>query len=136
MAKKTFLIFFILFMTTGIFASDGEITGRDVVTKGTLLILEGKFETEDAEWYLRTKDQFYSIHKGRDWYIEEIDFIPPEGEQVLIEGFVLEDQISPCTITINNTPYAFRTIEGYPLWSGGTGIPDEECSDENEEEKG
>ncbi|MCK5673038.1 MAG: hypothetical protein KAH95_06665 [Spirochaetales bacterium] len=137
MAKKTFLIFFILFMATGIFALDGEITGRDVVTKGALLTLEGIFEIEDAEWYLRTDDKRYSMHKGRDWYTEEIGFIPPEGEQVTIEGFVLEDQLSPCTITVNDTPYAFRTIEGFPLWSGSMSIPDEECSDEDkEEEKG
>ena len=118
MTKKTLFILLGLLITAGIFASDSELTGKDVAAKGSVRTLEGIFEMEDGEWYLRTKDRYYSIHKGPDWYTEEVGFIEPEGKQVVIEGFVLGHAISPCTITIEDTRYAFRSLEGQPLWSG------------------
>ena len=95
-------------MATAIFASDSELTGRDIVNRGSLRTMEGTFEIEDTEWYLRTEEQFYIVHKGLDWYTEEIGFLPPVGKQVIIEGFVLEDEISPCTILSENISYAFN----------------------------
>lgn len=134
MTKKILFILVGLLITAGIFASDHELTGREVAAKGSICTLEGAFEMEDGEWYLRIKDQTYAVHKGPDWYTEEIGFLPPEGKQVVIEGFVLDHVISPCTITIENTRYAFRSLEGQPLWSGRGNSHDDDDSCEHEEE--
>ena len=124
-------------MATAVFASDSELTGGEIASKGLVCTLEGTFEIEDSEWYLRTENQFYIVHKGPDWYTEEIGFLPPEGKQVVVEGFVLEDVISPCTISIKGTQYAFRSLEGYPLWGGRGNRSNERYPDDNnEEEKG
>ena len=117
-----------LFITAGVFASETELSGRDIAANGSLRILKGTFEIEDDEWYLQTDDQLYIVHKGLDWYTEEIGFLPPVGKQVIIEGFVLGDEISPCTIKVGNASYAFRSSEGYPLW-GGRGNRSNERSD-------
>ena len=118
MTKKILFILVALLTTAGIFASDSDLTGRDVAEKGSVHTMKGVFEMEDGEWYLRIKDQSYEIHKGPDWYTEEIGFLPPEGKHAVVEGFVFDNAISPCTITIENTRYAFRNLEGQPLWSG------------------
>jgi len=131
MTKKTLFILISLFIATGIFASESDLTGRDIVDRGSLRTMEGTFEIEDTEWYLRTEEQFYIVHKGLDWYTEEIGFLPTEGKQVIIEGFVFEDAISPCTITIENTRYAFRSKEGYPLWGGQGNRSNERYPDDN-----
>ena len=136
MTKKTLFILISILMATAVFASDSELTGREIASKGSIRILEGTFEIEDSEWYLRTEDQFYIVHKGPDWYTEEIGFLPPEGKQVLVEGFVLGDVISPCTITSKNTLYAFRSQEGYPLWGGRGNRSNERYPDNHEEERG
>ena len=137
MTRKILFILIGLLITAGIFASDHELTGRDIVAKGSVRILEGTFETEDGEWYLRIKDQSYAVHKGPDWYTEELGFLPPEGKQVVIEGFVLDNAISPCTITVEKTRYAFRSLEGRPLWSGrGNRQNDDRSGCEESEEEG
>jgi hypothetical protein len=118
MTKKILLIFIILLISVGLFASDTELSGKEIAANGSLLTLSGTFEMEDDEWYLQTDVKLYIIHKGLDWYTEEIGFLPPEGKQVTIEGFVLENEVSPCTIFSENTSYAFRSSEGYPLWGG------------------
>ena len=118
MTKNTLIVLIILLISVGLFASDTELTGREIATNGSLLTLTGTFEIEDDEWYLQTENQLYIIHKGLDWYTEEIGFLPPSGKQVIIEGFVLENEISPCTILSENISYAFRSSEGYPLWGG------------------
>ena len=137
MTKKTLFILISILMATAIFASDSELTGKDIAANGTINNLTGTFEIEDSEWYLRTEDQFYIVHKGPDWYTEEIGFLPPEGKQVVVEGFVLGDTISPCTITSNNTLYTFRNQEGFPLWGGRGNRSNERYPNDNtEEEKG
>jgi len=134
MTKKTLFIFSILLMTVGAFASDTDFSGRDISDKGSLLTMEGTFQIDDSEWYLQTKDQLYIVHKGLDWYTEEIGFFPQEGEQITINGFVLGDEISPCTILIGSTSYAFRDSEGSPLW-GGRGNRSNERLDGNIKEE-
>lgn len=136
MTKKTLSILIILLITTGLFASDSELTGKEIASKGSLCDIEGIFEIEDSEWYLRTDDKFYIIHKGPDWYTEEIGFLPPEGKQVTVQGFALGEVISPCTISIAGTQYAFRNQEGAPLWGGRGNRSNERYPDNHEEEKG
>ncbi len=137
MIKKALFILIGILMATAIFASDSELTGKDIAAEGTVNNLEGTFEIEDSEWYLRTENQLYIVHKGPDWYTEEIGFLPPEGQQVVVEGFVLGNTISPCTITSDNTLYAFRSSEGDPLWRGrGNRSNERYPEDSHEEEKG
>ncbi len=136
MTKKTLFILIILLITAGVFASDSELTGREIASKGSIRILEGTFEIEDSEWYLRTENNFYIVHKGPDWYTEEIGFLPPEGKLVVVEGFVLEEVISPCTITSKGTLYAFRSQDGDPLWGGRGNRSNERYPDDHEGERG
>ena len=136
MTKKTFFILILLLITAGIFASETELSGRDIVSNGSLGIIKGTFEIEDDEWYLQTDDQLYIVHKGLDWYTEEIGFLPPVGEQVIIEGFIFKNQISPCIITSGNKPYAFRSSEGYPLWGGRGNRSNERTDGYNQENRG
>ena len=136
MTKKTLLILILLLIAVGLFASDTELSGREIATKGSLLTLTGTFEIEDDEWYLQTDDQLYIVHKGLDWYTEEIGFLPPTGKQVIIEGFVLKDEISPCTIVSENISYAFRSTEGYPLWGGRGNRSNERKDGYNQENRG
>ncbi len=119
MTKRILPILIGLLVTSGIFASDAsETTGREVAEQGHVCTLDGALELEDGEWYLRTEEQSYIVHKGPDWYPGEINFPEPEGKQATVQGFVLGDEISPCTITIGETQYVFRSLEGFPLWAG------------------
>ena len=116
MFKKIFMILIGTFLALTAFAAD--LKGKDIVNGGRLAALNGILRIEDEELYLDAEGKTYQIHKGPEWYSEEIGFSKTSGKTAVIEGFLMADDISPVTISVEGKIYRFRDSRGFPLWGG------------------
>lgn len=116
MFKKIFMILIGAFLALTAFTAD--LKGKDIVNGGRLVALNGILRIEDEELYLDAEGKTYQIHKGPEWYSEEIGFSKTSGKTASIEGFLMADDISPVTISVEGKIYRFRDSHGFPLWAG------------------
>ncbi|GAH58155.1 unnamed protein product [marine sediment metagenome] len=116
MFKETFIILIGAFLALTAFTAD--LKGKDIVNGGRLASLNGILRIEDEELYLDAEGKTYQIHKGPEWYSEEIGFSKTSGKTASIEGFLMADDISPVTISVEGKIYRFRDSYGLPLWAG------------------
>jgi hypothetical protein len=95
-----------------------EIKGKDIIKKGTLMVMSGSLKYEGGEWHLVSKENSFQIHLGPKSYLDSLGFKLTEGDQVEIKGFVLDDHIAPCTITTGGKSIELRDENGRPAWAG------------------
>lgn len=117
--KKAFLLIGILVLlfvsSTSIFA---DLRGRDLTTKGEIKTFTGVVKIENSEWYLLSGNNKYLVHKGPEFYLEEIGIIINENDTISVNGYVVNNEITPIKITSNQKDYSFRDNSGRPLWAG------------------
>jgi hypothetical protein len=120
MTNKIIIIAAAILILTASFSAfaETELKGRDLVTKGEIKTLEGKFKIESDEWYLEADNIKYQIHKGPEFYITEKGIKIAEGANIKVTGYVHENAITPVKITDGDKAYSFRDETGRPLWAG------------------
>lgn len=117
MVKKIFIITLIFsVVAAALFAHD--ITGKDIVDKGSMVALDGTLRHESPEWYLYTEDGSYLLHFGNREYLEATGIVLEDGIRCEIEGLVAGSDIAVISATIDGKSYAFRNDDGTPLWAG------------------
>ena len=116
MVKKIAFVLVGILVTAGLFAHD--LQGKDIVEKGHYRVLTGTLTVDDDELYIDAAEGIYLIHKGPEWYAEEIGFHIASGKSAKVKGFVEGQDISPATITVDGKIYTFRDSYGRPGWAG------------------
>ncbi len=117
--KRTFLligILVLLFVSSALIFAD--LRGRDLTLKGEIKTLTGVVKIENSEWYLLSGNNKYLVHKGPEFYLEEIGLNINENDRIAVNGYVFENEITPVKITVNQKDYSFRDNSGRPLWAG------------------
>lgn len=117
--KRTFLligILLLLFVSSALIFA--ELKGRDLTTKGEIKTLTGVVKIENSEWYLLSENNKYLVHKGPEFYLEEIGLKINENNNITINGYVFNNEITPIRVTLDMIDYSFRDNSGRPLWAG------------------
>src|SRR4030042_4053727 len=107
MNRKIILIAAAVFILAASFSAfaEGEVKGRNLVDKGKIAILEGKFKVENDERYLESNNKKYQIHKGPEFYQDEIGIKIAVNTDIKVTGYVYENGITPVKITVGNKDY-------------------------------
>jgi hypothetical protein len=117
MVKKILIITLIFSVVAAVlFAHD--ITGKDIVNRGNMVVLDGTLQYESPDWYLYTEDVSYLLHFGNREYQETTGIVLEDGIRCEIKGVVEGSDIAVISATIDGKSYAFRNDDGTPLWAG------------------
>ena len=104
-------------------AEEERLTGKDFVEIGTLGIFNGTLKYMDDEWFAKTEDMLYEIHLGdHDYRAENIRFDLEEGQEVVVVGYIYEDEVAVVLISLAKYTYQCRTTDGMPLWAASAGF--------------
>jgi hypothetical protein len=122
MVKKILLITLVFsVVAAALFAHD--ITGKDIVDRGSMIAVAGTLRYDGLEWYLDTDDGSYLLHFGNREYLESTGIELEGGVSCEIEGLAEGSDIAVISATIDGNSYAFRDDDGTPLWAGrGQGL--------------
>lgn len=96
----------------------GGARSWEVADHSDLQVIEGTLTYGDPEWILKTESQNYILGLGNPDYIESTGLELEEDEEVTVNGYINEDEISVISLTSDGVEYAFRSEDGVPLWSG------------------
>lgn len=124
-------------------SQDSKYTGtrggagpEDRETLGPLVSLSGELSYEDAEWYLKDGEDKYLLHLGNQSYLDSNQVELKEGQEVQVQAFEHDDELSVAILTTDNEQIALRTEDGMPLWAGrGVGGARREADSSDESER-
>ena len=85
---------------------------------GALSTFEGTLSFGDPEWDLATETGSIHLGLGNPSYLESTGLKLEDEMEVIVKGYLTEDELSVVSLTVDGREVAFRTEDGAPLWSG------------------
>lgn len=138
MIKNIFLICTLLLVPEFAFSHMGDhmqpgMQQRRIFTDANKMVIEGEIqEIIEAEHpkgkmfgillEVKADDKIYKVLTGPNWFMEEMDLDLSNGDQVRIEGFLVEAKEKSALVALSiekdGQVFELRDEEGVPKWRG------------------
>ncbi len=107
----------ILSTATALWAAE-SLSGRDIVERGAKVSLSGILIDEGGEWSLKVAERIYAVHLGNYQVLYPEGLALADGLRASVSGFLVGEDLSAVSLSVDGADYRFRGEDGTPLWAG------------------